>query len=119
MSKTKRRPSGFAEQPNADFKPERKRGGASRPDVLEVPITSAQRRLIERAASLSGLSVGEFARISVDSAARRVAETNELTILSARDSLKFAEALLHPPAPNRRLRAAARRHKAMLDAQSG
>jgi len=40
-------------------------------------------------------------------------------ILSARDSALFVDALLNPPAPNERLRAAARRHRAFVDHKPG
>jgi uncharacterized protein (DUF1778 family) len=39
---------------------------------------------------------------------------HEVVRLSARDSLQFAKALLAPPKPNARLRAAARRYRRII-----
>ncbi len=80
---------------------------------LEVRITSAQKRLIERAAELRGTSVTAFVVSNIQAAA---AETiREFESLFLRDEARevFVKALLNPPQPNEALKAAAARHKQM------
>lgn len=43
-----------------------------------------------------------------------IASDPEVIVLSARDSLIFAEALLNPPEPSEQLLEAARRHKELI-----
>jgi uncharacterized protein (DUF1778 family) len=80
---------------------------------LEVRTTSAQKRLIERAAELRGTSVTDFVVSNIQAAA---AETiKEFESLFLRDEARelFVKALLNPPEPNEALEAAAARHKQM------
>ena len=80
---------------------------------LEVRTTSAQKRLIERAAELRGTSVTDFVLSNIQAAA---AETiREFESLFLRDEARevFVKALLNPPQPNEALKAAAARHKQM------
>ena len=84
-----------------------------RAERLEVRTTSAQKRLIERAAELRGTSVTDFVVSNIQAAA---AETiKEFESLFLRDEARevFVEALLNPPEPNEALKAAAARHKQM------
>ena len=84
-----------------------------RAERLEVRTTSAQKRLIERAAQLRGTSVTDFVVSNIQAAA---AETiREFESLFLRDEARkvFVEALLNPPQPNEALKAAAGRHKQM------
>lgn len=78
---------------------------------LEARTTPEIKSLLQHAADLEGRSLSDFV---VDSA-RRVAENvireHEVIQLSARDSLIFAEAILHPPAPNDQLRTAFARYR--------
>jgi uncharacterized protein (DUF1778 family) len=84
-----------------------------RAERLEVRTTSAQKRLIERAAQLRGTSVTDFVVSNIQAAA---AETiREFESLFLRDEAReiFVKALLNPPQPNKALKAAAARHKQM------
>jgi len=84
---------------------------AHRTERLEVRTTSAQKRLIERAAELRGTSVTDFVVSNIQAAA---AETvREFESLFLRDEARevFVRTLLHPPEPNDVLKAAATRHR--------
>jgi len=86
-------------------------GSALRAERLDFRITSAQKRNIERAASLRGTSVTDFVVNEVQSAA--IATIKEFESLELRDEDRrvFVEALLNPPKPNDALKAAAARYK--------
>jgi uncharacterized protein (DUF1778 family) len=84
-----------------------------RAERLEVRTTSAQKRLIERAAELRGTSVTDFVISNIQVAA---AETiKEFESLFLRDEAReiFVRALLNPPEPNEALKAATARHRQM------
>ena len=79
---------------------------------LEVRCTTDQRELIDRAAALSGRSITDFVLDAVQEAAMKTIKDCETIKLTARDSAALAMALLNPPAPNAKLRAAAKWYKA-------
>jgi uncharacterized protein (DUF1778 family) len=79
---------------------------------LEARLTAEQKALFERAAHVAGRSVTDFVLTSAAEEARRVIREAEVLELSAADSAAFADALLNPPAPSKRLRAAALRYAA-------
>ncbi|MFN8008415.1 MAG: DUF1778 domain-containing protein [Terriglobia bacterium] len=81
---------------------------------LEARISVQQKKLFQKAASIQGRTVSEFVVASAQEAARSVLEDFESIELSARESKAFVKALLNPPAPSERLRAAAQRYKAQL-----
>lgn len=81
-----------------------------RRDRLEARISLEQKELFQRAATLQGRTLTDFVLASVHEAAVRTIESMETIRLNREDSLAFAEALLNPPEPNERLRAAARRY---------
>jgi uncharacterized protein (DUF1778 family) len=70
--------------------------------------------LLERAAALEGRSLTDFVVASAHAAAMAAIQRHEVITLTTRDSLAFTQALMHPPAPNERLRAAARRHQELI-----
>jgi uncharacterized protein (DUF1778 family) len=78
---------------------------------LEARVTREQKEFIERAAELEGRSLTEFLVSSAHAAAKQVIREHEILTLSARDRAAFVDALLSPPAPNQRLRRAARRYR--------
>jgi uncharacterized protein (DUF1778 family) len=78
---------------------------------VEARLNPEQKRRIEYAASLKGTSVSDFMVSSADDAAARAIEQHEVWTLSGRDREAFLKALLHPPAPTARMRAAARRYQ--------
>lgn len=83
-----------------------------KPERLEARITSAQKRLIERAAELRGTTVTEFVVASAQQAAADTIKDFEVLTLHDEARQVFIDALLNPPRPNEALRAAAKRYKA-------
>ena len=75
---------------------------------LEARVSAAQMSLLQQAAALSGCTLGEFVVASAHDAARRVIAEHESIRLSREEQLAFVEALLQPPAPNPRLKRAAK-----------
>ena len=83
----------------------------ARKERLEARLTPQQKKHIEEAARIKGTSVSDFVVLSADAAA--VAAIREQEVLALKEEARkvFAHALLHPPAPSRRLAAAAKRYK--------
>jgi uncharacterized protein (DUF1778 family) len=86
-----------------------------------VPLTRLDFRLpveckrqIERAASVQGRTLTEFAIDTLTRAARSVLEEHEAVRLSERDRQRFLAMLEADPAPNARLLAAAKRHRQIV-----
>lgn len=71
-------------------------------------LSSEQKVLIERAAQLRGCNLSQYLVGSALDAAARDIRDHETITLSARDSLRFIEALLKPQPANQALEAAAR-----------
>jgi uncharacterized protein (DUF1778 family) len=84
---------------------------------LEARITDSQKALLQEAATVRGQTLTEFVVRASEEAATRVLERAGVLVLSSRDSVAFVEALLHPPAPNAQLRAAAERYHAHRNAK--
>lgn len=78
-------------------------------DRFEARITRDQKAVMMRAAALQGCTLTDFVVHSAQEAALRVIEVHESIQLAKQDRETFVEALLNPPAPGKRLRAAARR----------
>jgi uncharacterized protein (DUF1778 family) len=78
---------------------------------VEARLNPEQKRRIEYAASLKGTSISDFMVTSADDAAVRAIEQHEVWTLTGRDREAFVKALLHPPAPSPRMRAAVRRYR--------
>ena len=78
---------------------------------LEARLAREQKRLIERAAQIRGTSVTDFVLASAQQAAMETID--DFQTLRLRDEARdaFVNALLSPPAPNARARAAAQRYK--------
>ncbi|HWE84629.1 MAG TPA: DUF1778 domain-containing protein [Terracidiphilus sp.] len=89
-------------------------GQALRTERTEARLLPEQKRRIERAASLKGMSMSDFIVQHADEAAIRTIEQHSAITLSARDSRLFVEALLNPPEPGEGLKAAVRRYKARM-----
>lgn len=84
---------------------------ALRTERTEARLLPEQKRRIERAAGLKGMSVSDFIVQHADEAAIRTIEQHTAITLSARDTRTFVEALLNPPEPGAGLKAAVRRYK--------
>ncbi len=78
---------------------------------LEARVTREQKAVLMRAAALQGRSLTDFVVHSAQEAAMSVIEAHESIRLGAKDREAFVDALLNPPKPGKRLRAAARRFK--------
>ncbi|MGA1995912.1 MAG: DUF1778 domain-containing protein [Bryobacteraceae bacterium] len=84
---------------------------AGKAERLEARITPAQKEILQHAAELEGRSLTDFVVSSAQAAARRIIHEHEILLLSAKDREVFVNALLNSPAPNDKLRRAARRYK--------
>jgi uncharacterized protein (DUF1778 family) len=82
----------------------------ARDERLEARVSRDQKALFQRAAELQGRTLTDFVIASVHDAAVRVIEETQTIRLSAADSRAFAEALLNPREPNRRLKASVQRY---------
>ncbi len=82
---------------------------------LEARIPARQKTMLQRAAALQGQSLTEFILSATTAKAKEVIRDYEFIDLNLADQLAFAESLLHPPKPNKKLRQAASRHKAKTD----
>lgn len=80
---------------------------------VEIRMTRAQKRDIERAANLRGTSVTDFILNAVQPAATEAIREFEVLELRNEDRQVFIEALLNPPEPSEALKAAVARHKRM------
>jgi len=86
---------------------------ALRGERVEIRMTRAQKRNIERAASLRGTSVTDFILNAVQPAATETIREFETLELRDEDRRVFVKALLNPPEPSQALKAAAARYKQM------
>jgi uncharacterized protein (DUF1778 family) len=84
-----------------------------RSERVEARVTSEQKRLFERAAAIEGRSLTDFLLSSAQAAAADAIARHELLQLTSNDQQVFVAALLTPPAPNRALRAALGRYRAV------
>lgn len=83
----------------------------SKKNRLEARLTAEQKRQIEHAARIKGTSVSDFVVLSAADAAVRTIREQEVLTLNERAREVFAQALLRPPAPGRRLMTAAKRYR--------
>ena len=83
---------------------------ASAAERLEARVTVEQKKLFREAATLQGVTLTDFIISSVHQAAIRTLEARHVLELSRNDQAAFVKALMHPAAPNQRLRAARSRY---------
>ncbi len=81
---------------------------------LEARLPADVYTMLKRAAEIEGRSVSDFVVAAAREAAERTIEKASILRLSAEDQRRFAEAILHPPAPNAALRRAAKRHRRLF-----
>ena len=93
---------------NADATGRRKRSR------LEARISTEDKELLKRAADLQGCSLTEFVVRSAQEAARKAVKEHQMMSLTARDTKAFVRALLKPPAPNKKLKRAAKRYNEIM-----
>jgi uncharacterized protein (DUF1778 family) len=87
---------------------------ALRTERTEARLLPEQKQRIERAASLKGLSLSDFIVQHADEAAIRTIELHTSWTLAEQDRDIFVEALLNPPEPGSRMKAAVKRYKERL-----
>ena len=83
---------------------------ATKTERIEARVTQKQKEILQRAAELRGLSLTEFLITSAQKAAEATLREHNVIMLTVRDSIAFAEALLTPGEPNATLRAAFERY---------
>jgi uncharacterized protein (DUF1778 family) len=84
---------------------------AIRTERMEARLLPAQKKRIEQAATIKGLSVSDFVVQYADEAAIRTIEQHERWVLSDRDRDAFVQALLNPPKLSGRLKEAIKRNR--------
>lgn len=82
---------------------------------LVARVSAEQKRLFERAAALRNQPLSQFMISTLQREAEETVRTQDVIALSLRDSEHFASLVLDPPASNALLRAALRRHAALVD----
>jgi len=88
---------------------------ALRTERTEARLLPEQKNRIEQAARLTGLSVSDFMVQHADAAAIKTIQAHSAWTLVDRDRDEFLQAILNPPKPNARLKAAAKRYRARMD----
>src|SRR2546421_702641 len=73
---------------------------------VEARLNADQKKRIEHAANLKGTSLSDFIIGSADEAAIRTIQEHETWVLRGEDSEAFVNALLNPPEPSERMKAA-------------
>lgn len=84
---------------------------AARTQRTEARLLPEQKKRIERAASLKGMSLSDFMVQNADEAAIRTIQQHESWVLERQDRDFFVNTLLNPAAPSPHLRAAALRYR--------
>jgi uncharacterized protein (DUF1778 family) len=84
---------------------------ATKKTRLNFQVSSEHKQLLERAASICGQSVSEFAISKLLPLAEETVAEAERTQLTARDRDLFLKMLESPPEPNEALRRAAERYR--------
>lgn len=85
---------------------------AAKLERLEARIRPEDKRSLERAAEISGRKLTDFVVTAACEAARETIQRYEgMALTDARDRKAFVAAMLSPPAPNTKLRAAAARYR--------
>jgi len=82
---------------------------------IEARLRPDQKSRIERAANIRGISVSDFIVQQADEAARQTIQEHEVWTLNEAQSKAFIEACLNPGKPGKRLVAAAKRYKQLVE----
>jgi uncharacterized protein (DUF1778 family) len=80
-------------------------------DRMHLRLDAKTKRKLERAAAYEQTTVTKFVMTNAMAAAERIIDAHEKVTLSPADWDVFYNALLDPPEPNRKLKAAARRYR--------
>jgi uncharacterized protein (DUF1778 family) len=84
---------------------------ALRTERTEARLLPEQKKRIEQAASLKGLSISDFIVQHADEAAIKTIESHTAWVLGEKDMEFFVQILLNPPEPSARMKAAVKRYK--------
>ena len=84
---------------------------ALRTERAEARLLPEQKRRIERAARLKGLSLSDFIVQHADEAAIRTIQLHTSWTLGERDRDILVQALLNPPQPSTRMKDAVKRYR--------
>ena len=82
-----------------------------RTERTEARLLPEQKKRIERAASIKGLSFSDFMVQHADEAAIRTIQQHTTWTLENKERDFFVDALIHPPEPGTRLKSAAQRYR--------
>ncbi len=82
---------------------------------LEARIPLHIYEQMQRAARLKGMTLTGYLIATAGEEARRAVEDAEIIRLVREDQIRFAEALIDPPKPNKRLIRAAKRHAETIE----
>ena len=77
---------------------------------IDVRVTAEFKALFSRAAALSGMSMSAFVLEAARTQAIKLIDQHERVTLNDQARDQFMELLAHPPAPNKALQAAAKKH---------
>lgn len=81
---------------------------------LEARVPVHVYEQMQRAARLRGMTLTGYLIATAGEDARRTVEEADVLRLAAKDQVRFAQALIDPPAPNARLKRAAKRHADLI-----
>ena len=90
---------------------------AVRSERINLRLSEAGKRRIERAASTEGKTVSAFILSSAFETAERTIDRHETLALAREDAMRFFEALAAPLPPNHRLRAALEEHARRVESR--
>ena len=93
----------------------RKNTGQEDSSRLQMRVSMDRRKLLERAAMLTGRSLTQCVIESAEQAAVRAIEEQHVLHLTQRDNDFLVATILNPPAPGKRLRGAAARYREAMD----
>ena len=88
--------------------------GRRKDDRLEARISAEDKELLKLAADIMGCSLTEFVVRSAQEAAKKSIKEHKTMSLTVRDTEAFVNAILKPPAPNKKLKHAAERFKEIM-----
>lgn len=82
-----------------------------RTERLDARVTKDEKRVIETAADLRGLSVTDLMRTVLTDAAARIIRESEVLVLAEHSRAVFVDTLMNPPKPTAHALAAVKRHR--------
>ena len=84
---------------------------ADNSERINFRLTPKKKQIIERAALVKGMTLTQFAIVTLIREAHEVLKSDHILVLSDEDRDKFLAALDNPPAPNAKLLKAAKAYK--------